>query len=210
MIDTFLFQIPEYLLVLLRVIRQKCRCNDDRYLLADLQISEKALSVIVIISRFVRAGIKARYAGDTFIAVYAHVILLRSHVCREYRSGTHTFVTASTMFIRVNQFHYLIIASYENTPKTPWTSYIPIIHLSVQKLNVYLKLYTPLRNILCDKIPYRIKKPPNPLLSSVPEDSSESDRRGSNPRSRPWQGRALPTTPLSHVQHLLLFCCAVP
>ena len=25
-----------------------------------------------------------------------------------------------------------------------------------------------------------------------------SDRRGSNPRSRPWQGRALPTTPLSH------------
>ena len=25
----------------------------------------------------------------------------------------------------------------------------------------------------------------------------ESDRRGSNPRSRPWQGRALPTTPLS-------------
>ena len=27
----------------------------------------------------------------------------------------------------------------------------------------------------------------------------KSDRRGSNPRSRPWQGRALPTTPLSHV-----------
>ena len=27
----------------------------------------------------------------------------------------------------------------------------------------------------------------------------ESDRRGSNPRSRPWQGRALPTTPLSHI-----------
>ena len=27
-----------------------------------------------------------------------------------------------------------------------------------------------------------------------------SDRRGSNPRSRPWQGRALPTTPLSHLQ----------
>ena len=26
-----------------------------------------------------------------------------------------------------------------------------------------------------------------------------SDRRGSNPRSRPWQGRALPTTPLSHL-----------
>ena len=26
-----------------------------------------------------------------------------------------------------------------------------------------------------------------------------SDRRGSNPRSRPWQGRALPTTPLSHI-----------
>ena len=112
MIDTFLFQIPEYLLILLRVIRQKCRCNDDRYLLADLQISEKALRVIVIISRFVRAGIKARSAGDTFIAVYAHVILLRSHVCREYRSGTHTFVTASTMFIRVNQFHYLIIAPF--------------------------------------------------------------------------------------------------
>ena len=28
--------------------------------------------------------------------------------------------------------------------------------------------------------------------------SPKSDRRGSNPRSRPWQGRALPTTPLSH------------
>ena len=28
--------------------------------------------------------------------------------------------------------------------------------------------------------------------------ASKSDRRGSNPRSRPWQGRALPTTPLSH------------
>ena len=26
---------------------------------------------------------------------------------------------------------------------------------------------------------------------------NKSDRRGSNPRSRPWQGRALPTTPLS-------------
>ena len=32
----------------------------------------------------------------------------------------------------------------------------------------------------------------------------KSDRRGSNPRSRPWQGRALPTTPLSHV-----FCLEV-
>ena len=31
---------------------------------------------------------------------------------------------------------------------------------------------------------------------------SESDRRDSNPRSRPWQGRALPTTPLSHVHTL--------
>ena len=28
---------------------------------------------------------------------------------------------------------------------------------------------------------------------------SKSDRRGSNPRSRPWQGRALPTTPLSQI-----------
>ena len=28
---------------------------------------------------------------------------------------------------------------------------------------------------------------------------TESDRRDSNPRSRPWQGRALPTTPLSHL-----------
>ena len=34
---------------------------------------------------------------------------------------------------------------------------------------------------------------------------SESDRRGSNPRSRPWQGRALPTTPLSHI---CKGCCA--
>ena len=29
----------------------------------------------------------------------------------------------------------------------------------------------------------------------------KSDRRGSNPRSRPWQGRALPTTPLSHMRY---------
>ena len=28
----------------------------------------------------------------------------------------------------------------------------------------------------------------------------KSDRRGSNPRSRPWQGRALPTTPLSQTR----------
>ena len=34
--------------------------------------------------------------------------------------------------------------------------------------------------------------------------SEESDRRDSNPRSRPWQGRALPTTPLSHLS--FLFC----
>ena len=31
---------------------------------------------------------------------------------------------------------------------------------------------------------------------------SKSDRRGSNPRPRPWQGRTLPTEPLS----LILFC----
>ena len=34
----------------------------------------------------------------------------------------------------------------------------------------------------------------------------ESDRRGSNPRSRPWQGRALPTTPLSHLFYCALLC----
>ena len=40
----------------------------------------------------------------------------------------------------------------------------------------------------------------------------ESDRRGSNPRSRPWQGRALPTTPLSHLypfvphEQYILYC----
>jgi hypothetical protein len=33
---------------------------------------------------------------------------------------------------------------------------------------------------------------------SSPENK-KSDRRGSNPRSRPWQGRALPTTPLSQM-----------
>ena len=32
----------------------------------------------------------------------------------------------------------------------------------------------------------------------LPDICQKSDRRGSNPRSRPWQGRALPTTPLSH------------
>ena len=31
------------------------------------------------------------------------------------------------------------------------------------------------------------------------ESLFKSDRRGSNPRSRPWQGRALPTTPLSQI-----------
>ena len=40
--------------------------------------------------------------------------------------------------------------------------------------------------------------------------SRKSDRRDSNPRSRPWQGRALPTTPLSHVllsqqRHIIIF-----
>ena len=35
----------------------------------------------------------------------------------------------------------------------------------------------------------------NPMIMAPNE---KSDRRGSNPRSRPWQGRALPTTPLSH------------
>lgn len=34
----------------------------------------------------------------------------------------------------------------------------------------------------------------------------KSDRRGSNPRSRPWQGRALPTTPLSHLLSCVLSC----
>ena len=33
----------------------------------------------------------------------------------------------------------------------------------------------------------------------------KSDRRGSNPRPRPWQGRTLPTEPLSHI----LSCCSV-
>ena len=54
------------------------------------------------------------------------------------------------------------------------------------------------------------KTPPDKSLSyfirtqytkKTPEISEvlkKSDRRGSNPRSRPWQGRALPTTPLSH------------
>ena len=35
----------------------------------------------------------------------------------------------------------------------------------------------------------------------------KSDRRGSNPRSRPWQGRALPTTPLSHLLCLCALLC---
>ena len=34
-----------------------------------------------------------------------------------------------------------------------------------------------------------------------------SDRRGSNPRSRPWQGRALPTTPLSHLLLSITVSC---
>ncbi len=33
----------------------------------------------------------------------------------------------------------------------------------------------------------------------------KSDRRDSNPRSRPWQGRALPTTPINILQEKLYF-----
>ena len=36
-----------------------------------------------------------------------------------------------------------------------------------------------------------------------PQVLLQSDRRGSNPRPRPWQGRTLPTEPLSH------FLCSV-
>ena len=38
--------------------------------------------------------------------------------------------------------------------------------------------------------------------------SHKSDRRGSNPRSRPWQGRALPTTPLSHLSCYFQALCS--
>ena len=44
-----------------------------------------------------------------------------------------------------------------------------------------------------------MKKSRNPHKCVVSRLLTESDRRGSNPRSRPWQGRALPTTPLSHI-----------
>ena len=40
--------------------------------------------------------------------------------------------------------------------------------------------------------------PSSHFMTLEPPSSYKSDRRGSNPRSRPWQGRALPTTPLSH------------
>lgn len=47
-----------------------------------------------------------------------------------------------------------------------------------------------------------LQKSCNPLISiknlGLTALILKSDRRGSNPRSRPWQGRALPTTPLSH------------
>ena len=39
---------------------------------------------------------------------------------------------------------------------------------------------------------------------------NKSDRRGSNPRSRPWQGRALPTTPLSHICERILNRISAP
>ena len=45
-----------------------------------------------------------------------------------------------------------------------------------------------------------MKKSRSPHKCVVSRPLTESDRRGSNPRSRPWQGRALPTTPLSHMQ----------
>lgn len=44
-----------------------------------------------------------------------------------------------------------------------------------------------------------MKKSRSPHKCVVSRPLTESDRRGSNPRSRPWQGRALPTTPLSHI-----------
>ena len=48
------------------------------------------------------------------------------------------------------------------------------------------------------ELSYKVKKSRNPHKCVVSRPLTESDRRGSNPRSRPWQGRALPTTPLSH------------
>ena len=49
------------------------------------------------------------------------------------------------------------------------------------------------------ELSYKVKKSRNPHKCVVSRPLTESDRRGSNPRSRPWQGRALPTTPLSHI-----------
>ena len=49
------------------------------------------------------------------------------------------------------------------------------------------------------ELSYKVKKSRNPHKCVVSRLLTESDRRGSNPRSRPWQGRALPTTPLSHI-----------
>ena len=49
------------------------------------------------------------------------------------------------------------------------------------------------------ELSYKVKKSRNPDKCVVSRLLTESDRRGSNPRSRPWQGRALPTTPLSHI-----------
>ena len=49
------------------------------------------------------------------------------------------------------------------------------------------------------ELSYKVKKSRSPHKCVVSRLLTESDRRGSNPRSRPWQGRALPTTPLSHI-----------
>lgn len=49
----------------------------------------------------------------------------------------------------------------------------------------------------CAALGNRKKKSRKSLLLQRPATIHKSDRRGSNPRSRPWQGRALPTTPLS-------------
>ena len=53
----------------------------------------------------------------------------------------------------------------------------------------------------------QIQKDRNPYRNYGPK----SDRRGSNPRPRPWQGRTLPTEPLSrfvcvpHLEQYILY-----
>ena len=92
------------------------------------------------------------------------------------------------MIVQKNYLYYIIMCCFFNKNYVEFRKTIHAICMFHFQKN-FLR-------VLWSKFFYTTKK-----LRTNPK--SQSDRRGSNPRSRPWQGRALPTTPLSH----LLFIC---